>query len=339
MKILITGATGFVGSAVATKLKAAGHSLRAFVRPNSDRRNILDMQMEIAEGSLQDEASILRAVRGCKALFHVAADYRLWVPNPKEMYQVNVVGTGLLMEAALKAGVERIVYTSSVATLGDAGRGIPANEDTPVQETDMIGPYKHSKYLAEKLVREMVAEKSLPVVIVNPSTPLGPRDLKPTPTGRIVVDAARQRMPAYVDTGLNVAHVDDVAQGHLLAFEKGVIGERYILGGDNLEFSDLLRVIAEVSGNKAPTIKIPQRILYPLANVLEFIADITRIEPMFTVDSLRMSEKKMFFSSAKAERELGYRHRPAREAVLDAYKWFRTNGYLGTAKAAQKDKY
>jgi dihydroflavonol-4-reductase len=327
MKILVTGATGFVGAAVVRKLLAAGHQVRAIVRAQSDRRNVLDLPIELVSGSLEDEASLIRAVRGCKGLFHVAADYRLWVPNPKSMYQTNVVGTGLLMEAAMQAGVERIVYTSSVATLGNAGAGTPANEGTPVTELDMIGPYKHSKYLAEKMVQELATEKRLPVVIVNPSTPIGPRDLRPTPTGRIVVDTARKRIPAYVDTGLNVVHVDDVAEGHLLAFDKGVLGERYILGGDNLELSELLRLVAEVAEFPPPTIKLPREALMPLAHVLEFIARVTGIEPMFTTDSLRMAAKKMFFSSAKAERELGYTHRPAQAAVSDAYQWFKKHGY------------
>ncbi|MBI3419177.1 MAG: NAD-dependent epimerase/dehydratase family protein [Proteobacteria bacterium] len=327
MKILITGATGFVGSAVTRRLIAAGHELRALVRSDSDRRNVLDLPVELAEGSLEDEGSLVRAARGCKGLFHIAADYRLWVPNPKQMYQTNVVGTGLLMEAALKAGVERIVYTSSVATLGYAPKGAVANEDTLVSEADMIGPYKHSKFLAEKLVSELALEKRLPVVIVNPSTPLGPRDLKPTPTGRLVIDAARKRMPAYVDTGLNIVHVDDVAEGHLLAFEKGVVGERYILGGDNLELSELLRLIAETAGFKPPRIKLPRKALFPIADLLEGIATLTGIEPMFTTDSLRMAEHKMFFSSAKAESELSYTHRPASKAVQDAYKWFKEAGY------------
>ncbi len=329
MKILLTGATGFIGAALARRLIAAGHELRALVRPGSDRRNILDLPLEIAEGALEDDASLLRAARGCKGLFHAAADYRLWVPDRRRMYQANVVGTGLLMEAALKAGVERVVYTSSVATIGAALGGAPANEDTPSEEAGMIGPYKHSKFLAEKLVRELCLEKGLPAVIVNPSAPLGPRDLKPTPTGRIVVEAANRRIPAYVDTGLNMVHVDDVAEGHLLAFEKGVAGERYILGGDNLELSALLKLIAEEAGFRPPAMRLPAKALFPLAYAMEALAFVTGREPMLTSGSLRMAQKKMYFSSAKAERELGYTHRPVREAVADAYKWFLTYGYCG----------
>lgn len=327
MKILLTGATGFVGAAVARHLLAAGHEVRALVRKGSDRRNVLDLKITLVEGSLQDEPSLKNAVAGCEGLYHVAADYRLWVPNPKEMYQANVVGTSLLMEAAQAAGVKRIVYTSSVATLGTRADGRPANEETPVKEADMIGPYKHSKFLAEEVVRKMVREKGLPAVIVNPSTPIGPRDIKPTPTGRIIVDCVRGRMPAYVDTGLNIAHVEDVAAGHLLAFEKGEIGQRYILGGDNLSLAEILGMIAKEAGFKPPTLQLPRAPLYPIAFIMEVLARVTGREPIFTVDSVRMAAKRMFFSSARAESALGYRHRPAHEAIRDALKWFRGNGY------------
>lgn len=327
MKILLTGATGFVGAAVARRLKSAGHELRVFLRSTSDRRNVIDLKSEYFEGSLEDENSLKMAVRGCEALFHVAADYRLWVPSPKEMYQANVVGTSMLMEAALRAGVKRIVYTSSVATLGINKNDTPADEETPVQESDMIGTYKHSKFLAEQVVQKMVQENGLPAVIVNPSSPLGPRDLKPTPTGRMIIDAAKGRMPAYVDTGLNVVHVDDVAEGHLLAFEKGQTGRRYVLGGENLSLAEILAMIAQEAGRKAPTIKLPRLMLYPAARILELFANLTGIEPMFTTDSLRMAAKKMFYSSARAEKELGYTHRPAHDAIRDAFKWFKSNGY------------
>lgn len=327
MKILLTGATGFVGAAVGRVLRDAGYELRLLVRPQSDRRNILDLHSEVVEGSLEDEDSLINAVQGCNALFHVAADYRIWVPKPKLMYQSNVVGTSMLMEAALKAGVERIVYTSSVATLGNTKDGSPSTEITPVAESDMVGTYKHSKFLAEQVVHKLVKEKGLPAIVVNPSTPIGPRDLKPTPTGRIIVDAARGLMPAYVDTGLNIAHVDDVARGHLLAFEKGKVGRRYILGGENLPLSQILHFIAEEAGRKQPKVELPREALYPVAHAMEFFARLTGIEPMLTVDSLKMSEKKMFFTSARAEKELGYTHRAARMAIHDAYAWFKGNGY------------
>jgi dihydroflavonol-4-reductase len=243
------------------------------------------------------------------------------------MYQANVVGTSMLMEAALKAGVKRIVYTSSVATLGNNKDGSPADEDTPVTEKDMIGVYKHSKFLAEEVVQKMISENQLPAVIVNPSTPIGQRDIKPTPTGRIIVDSVRGRIPAYVDTGLNIAHVDDVANGHLLAFQKGKIGERYILGGENLSLEKILGFIAKEAGFSPPRVKLPRTMLYPVAMAMEAIASVTGIEPMLTTDALRMAAKKMYFSSKKAEVQLGYTYRPAAEAIRDATKWFKSNGY------------
>ena len=240
MTSLVTGATGFVGSAVVRALLDAGEVPRVLVRPESDRRNLAGLGVDLAEGDLRDAASLARACRGCQALFHVAADYRLWVPRPEEIYAANVDGTRALMQAAGAAGVARIVYTSSVATLGLTRDGSPADEATPAALADMIGHYKRSKFLAEEVVRGMVTEAGLPAVIVNPSTPIGPRDIKPTPTGRMIVEAARGRIPAFVDTGLNVVHVADVAAGHLLAFERGRIGERYILGGENLALAEIL---------------------------------------------------------------------------------------------------
>ncbi|MBM3572625.1 MAG: NAD-dependent epimerase/dehydratase family protein, partial [Alphaproteobacteria bacterium] len=231
---LVTGATGFVGSAVARALLAAGHRVRALARPGSDRGNLDGLAIELYEGRLEDRESLERAVAGATALFHVAADYRLWVPDPDAMLATNVAGTRALMEVAQAAGVRRIVYTSSVAALGLHADGRPADETTPSSLADMVGPYKRSKFLAEEAVRALVRERGLPAVIVNPSTPIGPRDIKPTPTGRVVLEAARGNMPAYVDTGLNLVHVDDVAAGHLLAFDHGRVGERYILGGENV---------------------------------------------------------------------------------------------------------
>ncbi|CAA6606160.1 putative dihydroflavonol-4-reductase [Rhodospirillaceae bacterium LM-1] len=329
MTILVTGATGFVGAAVARALAARGHGLRLLARPGSDRRNLKDLTAEIAEGSLDDPQSLKRSVKGCSALFHVAADYRLWVPDPSAMMRTNIDGTLALLEAGANEGLSRMVYTSSVAVLGLHADGGPASEDTPSTLTDMIGPYKQSKFLAEKAVRQAVAEKKWPVVIVNPSTPIGPGDVKPTPTGRMIVEAALGRMPAYVDTGLNVVHVDDVAEGHLLAFDKGVIGERYILGGENMALKDILSEVARLMGRKPPGISLPHSAVMPIAFFSELWAKAFGGEPMATLDGVRMARKKMFFSSAKAERDLGYRARPAAQAINDAVAWFKANGYLG----------
>jgi dihydroflavonol-4-reductase len=330
MTSLVTGATGFVGSAVVRALLDAGEVPRVLVRAGSDRRNLEGLGVELAEGDLRDSASLARACRGCQALFHVAADYRLWVPEPDEIYAANVAGTRALMEAAGAAGVARIVYTSSVATLGLKRDGSPADEATPVTLADMIGHYKRSKFLAEAAVREMVSGAGLPAVIVNPSTPVGPRDIKPTPTGRTIVAAARGRIPAFVDTGLNVVHVDDVAAGHLLAFERGQIGERYILGGENMALAEILTVIARLCGRPAPRLRLAHGLVLPLAHAAEAWARLTGGgEPFVTVDGLRMAKKRMFFSSARAEHELGYRSRPAEAALADAVAWFREAGYLG----------
>jgi dihydroflavonol-4-reductase len=324
---LVTGATGFVGSAVARALIDSGHRVRVLARPRSDRRNLAGLAVEIAEGALDDPASLAGAVAGCRYLFHVAADYRLWVTDPAAMFRVNVQGTRDLMLAALAAGVECIVYTSSVAVLGIVKGGI-ADEETASRAEDMIGPYKLSKFQAELAVRELIAERGLPAVIVNPSTPIGPGDIKPTPTGRLIVEAARGRMPGYVDTGLNVAHVDDVAAGHLLAASCGQIGRRYILGGENLSLAAILAEVALVTGRRPPPLKIPYAAVLPIAAGAEALARLTRRPPFATVDAVRMSRKKMFFSSARATAELGYAARPARQAISDAVAWFRANGYL-----------
>jgi dihydroflavonol-4-reductase len=325
---LVTGATGFVGAAVTRALLAAGEVVRVLVRASSDRRNLVDLTVEVVEGDLLDRASLVRALDGCRALYHVAADYRLWVPRPEEIYAVNVTGTRDLVRAAMAAGVERIVYTSSVATLGLGPAGTPGDEATPVGLDDMIGHYKRSKYLAEEEVHRLVGEEGAPVVIVNPSAPIGPRDVKPTPTGRMVLEAAAGKMPAYVDTGLNVVHVDDVAQGHLLAYRQGRIGERYVLGGHDMLLKQILEAIARISGRKPPKICIPHNAILPLAYAAEWWARRGGAEPFVTVDGVRLAKKRMFFSSAKAMAELGYQARPAEAALVDAIDWFRRNGYL-----------
>jgi len=327
MKTLITGANGFIGSAVVRHCLNAGQDVRVIVRPGSDRKNIEDLPIEIFEGDLQDKSSLENAVKNCNAVFHVAADYRLWIPDPDNMYQTNVTGTRDLMLASAKAGVEKIVYTSSVAVLGLNNDGSPANEETPMSTDEMIGHYKRSKYLAEKEVTKLINENGLPAIIVNPSTPLGPRDIKPTPTGNIILDTLNDRMPAYVDTGLNIVHVDDVAKGHLLAYEKGKIGERYILGGENLSLQTILSIICELSDKKPPSIKLPHNLILPIAWCMERWADISKKEPRATVDEIRMSKKLMYFSSDKAIKELGYETRPVKEAIKDAIDWFIENGY------------
>mgnify|MGYP001233698284 CR=1 FL=1 len=327
MTVLVTGATGFVGSAVVRRLLAEGLPVRALVRGGTDCRNLDGLDVEVVDGDLLDEPSLRRAVRGCEALFHVAADYRLWVPDPDRMHRINVVGTQALMLAALDAGVSRIVHTSSVATLGLLPDG-EADEDTPSTLDDMIGPYKRTKFLGELEVRRLIAERGLPAVIVNPSTPVGPRDIRPTPTGRMIVDAAAGRMPAYVDTGLNIVHVDDVAEGHWLAYRNGRVGERYILGGDNLMLRDILAIIASLTNRPPPVIRLPHRALLPVAYAMEAFARVSgaTAEPLVTVDGVRLSRKRMFFRSDKAMAALSYSPRPAAEALADAVAWFRGNG-------------
>jgi dihydroflavonol-4-reductase len=327
-RVLVTGASGFLGSAVARALVARGAEVRALVRPTSPRDNVAGLGCEIVAGDLTDRASLGTALQGVRYLFHVAADYRFWARDPSVILRVNVEGTRALMQEAQAAGVERIVYTSSVAALKVAGATGPVDETAPLLPEEAIGTYKSSKTLAERAVEAMVQNDKLPAIIVNPTTPIGPRDIKPTPTGRILLDAARGRIPAFVDTGLNFAHVDDIAEGHLLAFERGRIGERYILGGENVPLHKLLATIADAAGRRAPRIRLPRIPLFPIAYGAQAFAMITGKEPLLTVDALRMSRYHMFFTSAKAERELGYRARAYQEGVIDALAWFRKAGYL-----------
>ncbi|QKR99675.1 NAD-dependent epimerase/dehydratase family protein [Sphingomonas sp. CL5.1] len=324
---LVTGVSGFVGSAVAHALAARGAPVRGLVRASSPRGNLADFPGELVEGDLRDGDAVARAMQGVGHLFHVAADYRLWAPDPDEIVRNNAAMTRVVMEAALAAGVERLVYTSSVATLRPRDDR-PADERDAATPDQAVGAYKRSKVIAERLVEEMVAARGLPAVIVQPSTPIGPRDVKPTPTGRIVVEAANGRMPAYVDAGLNLVHVDDVAAGHLLALDKGRIGERYILGGQDVMLGDMLARIAAIVGRRPPAVSIPRAPLFPLAWANERLARITGREPFLTLDSLRMAKHRMFFSSAKAEAELGYRARPHGEALADAIGWFREAGMI-----------
>jgi len=326
-RVLVTGGSGFVGSAVLRVLDGRGLALRGLARTSSPRANFEGLDCEVVEGDMTDAAAMNRAFKGVRCLFHVAADYRLWARDPADIRRANVEGTRVVMEAALDQGVERIVYTSSVATLR-AGAGASVDETSPLDDGEGVGAYKQSKVAAERLVERLIAERHLPAVIVNPSTPIGPRDIKPTPTGRIVVEAASGRIPAFIDTGLNLVHVDDVARGHVLAMEKGRVGEHYILGGQNVSLREMLAAIAELTGRRAPTLGLPRAPLYPLAWAAEAMARIAGKEPFVTRDALKMAAHHMFFTSAKAERELGYGARPYREALIDALAWFRAAGYL-----------
>ncbi len=328
MTTLVTGANGFVGAAVVRELLADKRPVRAFVRATSDCRNLEGQPVDIVRGDLNDPGSLRAALDGCRFVMHVAADYRLWVPDAESMYETNVQGSVRVLEAAAASSVERMVHTSSVAVLGSRSGAAPAHEDTPVTLADMIGPYKRSKFLAEQAVRDRAAELGFPVVTVNPSTPIGPGDVKPTPTGRIIVDAANGRMPAFVDTGLNIVHVDDVAHGHLLALDNGNVGERYILGGTDMTLQEILGTVAKLTGRRAPRIRLPRRVVYPLAVCAEAVAAVTGAEPLVSRDAVRMAAKHMYFSSAKAEGELGYTSREPGAALADALEWFTRHGYV-----------
>jgi len=326
-KVLVTGASGFIGSAVAHKLVEAGFSVRALVRSASPRTHLADLDLEFFEGDVRDRKSLDHALAGIRYVFHAAADYRLWARDPREVFATNVEGTRNLMEAAMHAAVERVVYTSSVATIALRPGGV-ADETIPLREEEGIGAYKRSKIAAERLVESMVIERGLAAVIVNPSAPIGPRDVRPTPTGRIILEAIKGHIPAFVDTGLNLAHVDDVAGGHLAALRYGKTGERYILGGQNVLFSQMLKDIASIVGRRAPWLRLPGRALIPVAFAAEAAAAITGREPFITLDGLYMARHRMFFASAKAERELSYHSRPYIEGIQDAVRWFRAAGYL-----------
>jgi dihydroflavonol-4-reductase len=325
--LLVTGASGFVGSAIANAARAAGYRVRVLVRGSSPRINIAPGD-EVVVGDICNRASLAAAMSGVRYLVHAAADYRLWSRDPNEIIRTNVEGTRAVMEEALRAGVERIVYTSSVATLELRDDHRPADETCPLPASRAIGAYKKSKVIAERLVEELAQRRQLSAVIVNPSTPIGPRDVKPTPTGRIIVEAARGRMPGFVDTGLNLVHVDDVAAGHLAALHRGRIGERYILGGENVRLGTMLADIAEIVGRRPPTLRFPIAPLYPIALGAEWFARLTGKPPFATRDGLRMARHHMFFNDAKARRELGYTSRPYRGAIADAIAWFKQAGYL-----------
>lgn len=334
--VLVTGANGFVGAAVTRALLDAGARVRVLHRDGSDLRNLHGLDVQRQAGDLRDASSVRRAMRDCTYAFHVAADYRLWVPDAASMLETNVQGTRNVLEAACAEGVRRLVHTSSVATLKPSVDGRPVDEHCEAGTNDAIGPYKLSKLLAEQEVRSYVREGRLDAVICNPSTPLGPGDVKPTPTGRIIVEALRGRMPAFVDTGLNIVHVDDVAHGHVLALTRGQSGRRYILGGEDLSLARILAQAAQLCGRREPRVRLPHWLVMPVAWLSESAARLgVGGEPLATVDGVRMSRQHMFFSSRRAETELGYTHRPASHAIADAVRWFA--GELGIALGAERD--
>lgn len=321
-RVLVTGASGFLGSAIANVFRDAGFAVRVMVRGTSPRTNLSE-EDEVVTGDLTKPETLGPALKGARYLVHAAADYRLWAKRPQDLIDANVEGSRNIMRAALEQGVERVVYTSSVATI------TPGHDETrPLTPETAIGIYKRSKVLAERAVEEMIEREGLPAVIVNPSTPIGPRDVKPTPTGRVIVEAASGKMPGFVDTGLNLAHVDDVAAGHLLALRHGRIGERYILGGENVLLSRMLADIAEIVGRRPPSLRIPRLAVWPLAVGAEAVAQITGREPFVSRDALRMAAYKMFFDDSKARRELGYVSRPYRQGLVDAIGWFRQARYV-----------
>jgi dihydroflavonol-4-reductase len=322
MMTLVTGATGFVGAALARQLLDQGDTIRVLCRSNNDRRNLDGLKVEIAYGDLQDSASLHRAVKGCQRLYHLAAHYSLWAPEPQLFYRINVEGTKNLMQAAWKSGVERIVYTSTVGALGIPMNGRPGDEETPVSLSDMVGDYKRSKYLAEQAVIQM-AREGLPVVIVNPSTPVGPRDIKPTPTGRMIVDFLKGKMWAYLDTGMNLIDVEDVARGHILAMEKGRTGQKYILGHRNMTLREIFETLGRIAGIKPPTHRSPYWLALSAAYLDEWISRMTRKPPRVPLTGVKMAKKFMYFDSSKAVRELGLPQSSIEEALEKAVRWFR----------------
>lgn len=328
MKAFVTGATGFLGSHVARVLADQGADLRLLVRSSSNLKNLEGLRAETAVGDLRDAASLEQAMAGCDTVFHVAADYRLWVRDPDEMYRSNVEGTRSVLEAARRNGARRIVHTSSVATIGFQKNGSLADEDSPVSLADMIGHYKRSKFMAEQIALE-AGRSGMHVVTVNPTTPIGEQDVKPTPTGRIVVDFLKRKFPAYVETGLNLVDVRECARGHIAALEKGKSGERYILGGENLTLKQILDKLGTITGLPSPKIKLPYFFAFATGVVDEMITGrLMKSEPRATIDTVRMGSKKMFASSDKAERELGWKIVPVDDALRRAVDWFRANRYV-----------
>ncbi|MCP9464325.1 MAG: NAD-dependent epimerase/dehydratase family protein [Nitrospira sp.] len=327
MNALVTGATGFVGGAVARALVRAGYKVRVLTRPHADLRNLDRLPVERVVGDLRDPASLRAALKGCQHLYHVAAHYALWAKNPSIFYEVNVTGTVNLLEAARDVGTERIVYCSTIGAIGLPPDGGLGTEETPVSLSQMAGHYKRSKYLAEQEVLRL-AREGLPVVIVNPSAPVGAGDVKPTPTGQIIVDFMKGRMPAYIETGMNIVDVDDVAQGHLLAMQKGRVGERYILGGKNLLLREVFEILSAVTGIKAPWLKLPRLAVLPLAYVNHWVANMTGIPPRIPLEGVKMAKYKMHYDCSKAIRELGIPQTPPEVAIEKAVRWFRDHRYV-----------
>ncbi|BBA69222.1 hopanoid-associated sugar epimerase [Geobacter sulfurreducens] len=326
MKVFVTGATGFIGASIVRELLKDGCHVRVLARPGSDRRNLAGLDVEICEGDLRDRQALEHGLAGCEVLYHAAADYRLWTRTPAAMYAANVDGTRNILEAALRRGIAKVVYTSSVGTLGNPGNGTPGTETTPVTFADMVGHYKKSKFLAEREAEAFIA-RGLPLVIVNPSTPVGPHDVKPTPTGKIIVDFLNRKMPAYLDTGLNIIDVEDCARGHLLAARHGRVGEKYILGHENLTLREIFALLARLTGIPAPRVRLPHTPILMAAYVNEALAKLTGKEPLIPLAGVQMAKKFMFFESSKATGELGLQRRPAVDALRRAVEWFRANGY------------
>lgn len=328
MKTFITGATGFIGASIVRELLKDGREVRALVRKGSDTSNLAGLDVELWQGDLRDPASLGQGLKGCDVLYHAAADYRLWTRDPADMYRINVDGTTAILEAALNNGLSRVVYTSSVGTLGNPGDGRPGTEATPVSLDDMVGHYKKSKFLAERAAEKFV-ERGLGLVIVNPSTPVGPLDIKPTPTGKIIVDFLNRNMPAYLDTGLNIIAVEDCARGHILAEQKGRVGQKYILGNSNLTLREIFAILAEITGVSAPKVRLPYMPILMAAYVNEGLSKLTGKEPLIPLAGVQMAAKFMYFDPSKAVEELGLSRTPVREALQRAVAWFRQNGYVG----------
>jgi dihydroflavonol-4-reductase len=327
MKTFVTGSTGFIGASIARELLKDGREVRALVRPGSDTSNLSGLDVELWKGDLLDQTSLRNGLKGCDVLYHSAADYRLWTRTPDEMFRINVGGTEAILEAALEGALSKVVYTSSVGTLGNPGNGTAGTEETPVTLADMVGPYKKSKFLAER-VAETFITRGLPLVIVNPSTPVGPRDIKPTPTGMIIVDFLKRRMPAYLETGLNIIDVEDCARGHLLAEQKGHVGQKYILGNANLTLRHIFGLLEEITGIKAPRLRLPYIPILMAAYINEGLSLITGREPLIPLAGVQMARKFMYFDSSRSVRELGLPQTPVREALVRAVEWFRSNGYV-----------